>query len=91
MSVERRSVTEVRSSLSETRARLCRDMEELDVRLHSDLSPKQILSRHPTFFTIAGAAIGLMLIVKPKLLKRSLATMAQLSAPLLVKALLKKT
>jgi len=91
MSGERRSVKEIRSSLWETRNRMDRDLEELDVRLHHDLSPKVIFSRHPALVGIAGAVIGFILIRNPALLTRGLVRAAQVGAPFLVKALLKKT
>jgi hypothetical protein len=91
MSGERRSVKEIRSSLWETRNRLDRDLEELDVRLHHDLSPKEIFARHPALFGVAGAVLGFILIRNPALLTRGLVRAAQVSAPFLVKALLKKT
>lgn len=91
MSGERRSVKEIRSSLWETRNRLDRDLEELDVRLHHDLSPKEIFARHPALFGVAGAILGFILIRNPALLTRGLMRAAQVSAPFLVKALLKKT
>jgi hypothetical protein len=91
MSGERRSVKEIRSSLWETRNRLDRDLEELDVRLHHDLSPKEIFSRHPALFGVAGAVLGFILIRHPAILTRGLVRAAQVSAPFLMKALLKKT
>jgi hypothetical protein len=91
MSGERRSVQQIRSSLSETRQRLDRDLDELDVRLHQDFSPKAIFSRHPALFGVAGAVLGFILIRNPAILTRGLVRAAQLGAPLLVKALLKKT
>ncbi len=90
MNEDRRSVKEIRSSITETRSRLDRDLEELDDRLHHDLSPKEILSRHPALFGIAGALVGFIIIRNPALLTRGLARAAQLSAPFLAKALLKK-
>lgn len=90
MNGERRSVSEIRSSIYDTRSRLDRDLEELDVRLHRDLSPKEILSRHPALFGIAGALVGFALIRNPALLTRGLARAAQWGAPFLAKALLKK-
>ena len=42
MNGERRSVEEIRNSLYETRGRLDRDLEELDERLHRELSLKEI-------------------------------------------------
>lgn len=90
MNGERRSVAEIRSSLDETRSRLDRDLEELDVRLHHDLSPRAILARNPALFGLAGALLGFIVIRHPALLTRSLARAAQLSAPFLAKALLKK-
>ena len=93
MNRERRSVAEIRSSLDETRSRLDRDLEELDLRLHnlhSDLSPRAIFARNPALFGLAGALLGFIVIRHPALLTRSLARAAQLSAPFLAKALLKK-
>ena len=90
MSGERRSVKQIRSSLWETRNRLDRDLDELDVRLHQSLSPKEIFSRHPALFGVAGAVIGFILIRNPALLTRGLVRAAQVTAPFLVKALLKK-
>ncbi len=90
MNGERRSVGEIRSSIYETRSRLDRDLEELDIRLHRDLSPKEIFSRHPALFGVAGALVGFILIRNPALLTRGLARAAQWSAPFLAKALLKK-
>jgi hypothetical protein len=91
MNGERRSVKEIRSSLWETRQRLDQDLDELGVRLHHDLSPKEIFSRHPALFAVAGAVIGFILIRNPAILTRGIARAAQVSAPFLVKALLKKT
>ena len=81
---------EVRSSLLESRARLDRELAELDARLHHDFSPRQILSRNPPLLAIAGGLLGLVLLGRPKLLTRSLSTVAQVSALLLVKALVKR-
>jgi hypothetical protein len=90
MNRERRSVEEIRSSLDDTRSRLDRDLEELDFRLHNDLSPRAIFARNPALFGLAGALLGFIVIRHPALLTRSLARAAQLSAPFLAKALLKK-
>jgi hypothetical protein len=90
MNGERRSVTEIRSSLSETKERLTHDLEELDERIHHDLSPKEILSRHPALFAVAGAVLGYILIRKPAILARGLVRTAQVGAPFLMKALLKR-
>ena len=90
MKGERRSVTEIRSSLTDTKTRLTHDLEELDERIHHDLSPKVILSRHPALFGIAGAVLGYILIRRPALLARGLIRAAQVGTPFLAKALLKK-
>jgi hypothetical protein len=90
MNGERRSVAEIRSSLTETKGRLTHDLEELDQRIHNELSPRAILSRHPALFGIAGAVLGYVLIRRPALLARGLARAAQAGAPFLVRALLKK-
>jgi len=90
MSGDRRSVKEIRTSLWETRNRLDRDLEEIDVRLHHDLSPKEIFARHPALFGVAGAVLGFILIRHPAILTRGLVRAAQVSAPFLMKALLKK-
>jgi hypothetical protein len=91
MSEERRSANQIKASLLETRNRLDRDLEELDFRIHHDWSPKAIFSRHPALFGVAGAVLGFVLIRHPAFLTRGLVRAAQVSAPLLVKALLKKT
>jgi len=90
MNGERRSVKEIRNSLDETRGRLDRDLEELDARIHRDLSPKEIFARNPALFSIAGALVGFLIIRNPAILTRGLARAAQWSAPFLAKALLKK-
>ncbi|HEY7816949.1 MAG TPA: hypothetical protein VIG29_01920 [Vicinamibacteria bacterium] len=90
MNGERRSVEEIRNSLYETRGRLDRDLEELDERLHRELSLKEIFSRNPALFSIAGALVGFLLIRNPAIVTRGLTRAAQLSAPFLAKALLKK-
>jgi hypothetical protein len=90
MKTERRTVKDIRASLWETRNRLDHDLEELDVRLHQSLSPRAIFARHPALFGIAGAAVGFLLVRHPALLGQGLLRAAQLSAPLLVKALLPK-
>lgn len=87
---ERRSAKEIRSSLWETRQRLDRDLEELDFRLHQSLSPKEIFSRHPALIGVAGAVIGYLLISRPAMIAKGIARVAQVSAPLLARALLKK-
>ncbi|HEY7818762.1 MAG TPA: hypothetical protein VIG29_11125, partial [Vicinamibacteria bacterium] len=58
--------------------------------LHNDLSPRAIFARNPALFGLAGALLGFIVIRNPALLTRSLARAAQLSAPFLAKALLKK-
>ncbi|HEY7698156.1 MAG TPA: hypothetical protein VIE88_07050 [Vicinamibacteria bacterium] len=90
MKEERRSAKEIRNSLWETRQRLDRDLEELDIRLHENLSPKAIFSRHPALIGVAGAVIGYLLISRPSMIARGIARAAQVSAPLLARALLKK-
>ncbi len=90
MNGERKSVAEIRSSLTETKTRLVHDLEELDERIHHDLSPKEILSRHPALFAFAGAVLGYILIRRPALVARGLVRAAQVGAPFLAQALLKR-
>jgi hypothetical protein len=89
MNERRRSAQEIRASLWETRTRLDRELEELDVRIHENLSPRVLLSRHPAIFALAGAALGYVLIRKPALLARGIVRAAQIGAPFVAKALLK--
>lgn len=90
MNLERRSAKEIRDSLWEARKRIDRDLEELDFRLHQSLNPKEIFSRHPALISVAGAVIGFLLIRNPSLIVRGFARAAQVSAPLLARALLRK-
>jgi hypothetical protein len=90
MNGDRRSAQEIRSSLWENRNRLDRNLEELDTRLRHDLSPRELFLRHPALFGVAGAIVGFVLIRNPRLLTRGLLRAAQLSAPFVLKSLLKR-
>jgi hypothetical protein len=89
VSEKRRSAQEIRASLWETRTRLDRDLEELDVRIHESLSPRALIARHPALIALAGAALGYLLIRKPALLARGIVRAAQVGAPFLAKSFLK--
>jgi hypothetical protein len=90
MNGERRSAQEIRASLWENRNRLDRDLEELDTRVRRDWSPRELFLRHPALFGAAGAIVGFVLIRHPALLTRGLLRAAQVSAPFVVKSLLKR-
>jgi hypothetical protein len=91
MSGERRSAQEIRSSLWENRNRLDQNLEELDTRLRRDLSPRELFLRHPALFGVAGAIVGFVLLRNPRLLTRGVVRAAQMSAPFLLRSLLRRS
>ncbi len=90
MSRSRRSTRQIRKSLHETRKRLDHDLTELEEHVEESVSPRHILSRHPALMTAAGAMIGLLVVRNPAMIGRALTRLAQVSAPLLVRAFLRR-
>ena len=87
MKGRRRTRSEIRQSLAETRAQLHQDLEELELRIQDSVSPKRFFARHPALVTIAGVIAGVLLVRNPALIGRGVARLAQMSSPFLLKAL----
>jgi hypothetical protein len=88
--IERRSTREIRLSIADTRARLDEDLDELEQRVHDQLSPRELVMRHPAIASVAGIIVGVLVVRNPALIGRGLSRLAQWSAPFLFKALLPK-
>jgi hypothetical protein len=86
----RRSTREIRESLHASRSLIAEDLDELEIRVQENMSPKRLLARHPLLATAAGALIGVIVFRNPAVVGRSLVRLAQLSTPLLVRSLLKR-
>lgn len=86
----RRTTRQIRASLHETRRRLDDDLLELQQRVETGMSPKEVLSRHPAALAIAGAVVGFVVIRNPAIVGRALTRIAQASAPVLFRTLVKR-
>jgi hypothetical protein len=86
----RRSTGEIRRSLATTRRRLDEDLEEIELRVEDGLSPRNLAMRHPVLVTIAGVLLGVVVVRNPALVARSVSRLVGLTAPWLVKGLLRR-